>query len=446
MPDSSLPPSPSSGTETTGAHRLRIDRQVEVPVGVRPWRRWLLMGVIGVVVLAVAWGWWHAAPAVQAAPVVMTLPSQQFVELTASGYVVAQRRASVASKATGRLVELNVREGSMVRQGQVLARLDASDVRAAMASAQAGVLQAEAQWRQAQIEQANAQAELVRNQGLVAQGFISPQALDALRTRKQVATSAVAAAKSAVMAAKAQLQVQQVNEDFTEIRAPFDGVVLVKNANVGDIITPFSSAAGSQGAVVTMADMGTLEVEADVSESQLGKTRVGQPVEVVLDALPDERFRGVVGGVVPTVDRAKATVTTKIRFEQIDPRILPEMSAKVNFLSRPVTPQEQTPVMAVNPQALGGQVQAGATVTAWKLVEQQKETGANAAASQAANAGSHYLLQPVQVKVGGRLGDVQAIAPVVPGSLKAGEQLVLVPEGVAHDRWQAGQMVKLAQP
>jgi len=393
--------------------------------------------------LVAGWAWWQAAPTVQVAPVVMTLPSQQYVELTASGYVVAQRRASVASKATGRLIELNVREGSLVREGQVLARLDASDVRAAMASAQAGVMQAEAQWRQAQIEQANAQAELVRSQGLVAQGFISPQALDAVRTRKQIATSAVAAAHSAVMAAKAQRQAQQVNEDFTEIRAPFDGVVLVKNANVGDIITPFSSAAGSQGAVVTMADMSTLEVEADVSESQLSKTRVGQPVEVVLDALPDERFRGVVGGVVPTVDRAKATVTTKIRFEQIDPRILPEMSAKVNFLSRPVTPQEQQPVMAVNPQALGANVQAGTTVTAWKLAD-EGEAAAAAQASQPAKAASstRRQLQPVQLRVGAKLGDVQAITPVVAGGLKAGEQLVLLP----HGNWQAGQTVKLVQP
>lgn len=429
----------SKATEETGAQRLRIDRSALVTKPKRSWTRWAVGGAA--VVLAVAlWSWWQSAPTVQAATVVMTLPSQQFVDLTASGYVVAQRRASVASKATGRLIELNVREGSLVKAGQVLARLDASDVQAAMASARAGVLQAQAQLGQAQIEQANAQAELKRSQGLVAQGFISPQALDAVRTRNQITASGVNAARSAVMAAQAQMQAQQVNQDFTEIRAPFDGVVLVKNANVGDIITPFSSAAGSQGAVVTMADMSTLEVEADVSESQLGKVRVGQPVEIVLDALPDERFRGVVGGVVPTVDRAKATVTTKIRFEQIDPRILPEMSAKVNFLSRAVTPEEQQAVMAVNTQVFSGNVQAGSTVSVWKLVSPGQT---NQVAEPAAKASSaRYELQSVSVRVGPRMGDVQAITPLSANSLKAGDQLLLSPQA----NWQSGQAVTLAQP
>jgi RND family efflux transporter MFP subunit len=155
-----------------------------------------------------------------------------------------------------------------------------------------------------------------------------------------------------VAVAQAQLKVQQVNLDFTVIRAPFDGVVLVKNANVGDIITPFSSAAGSQGAVVTMADMRTLEIEADVSESNLAKAKTGSPVEITLDALPSSRFRGSVVGIVPTVDRAKATVMAKIRFEKLDERILPEMSAKVTILSQPATDADQQPLLAVNPKAV----------------------------------------------------------------------------------------------
>ena len=126
--------------------------------------------------------------------------------------------------------------------------------------------------------------------------------------------------------------------DYTQIRAPFDGVILSKSANVGDLVTPFSNATDSKGAVVTMADMSTLEVEADVSESSLAKVRVGQPAEIVLDALPDTRFRGHISRMVPTVDRAKATVMTKVKFDAIDPRILPEMSAKVSFLSQEVTP------------------------------------------------------------------------------------------------------------
>jgi RND family efflux transporter MFP subunit len=166
------------------------------------------------------------------------------------------------------------------------------------------------------------------------------------------AQAGIAAAQAGQALAAAQLRMQTVNKESTEIRAPFDGVVLVKNANVGDMITPFSSAAGSQGAVVTMADMGTLEVEADVSESNVGKVRVDQPVEITLDALADLRFRGSVARIVPTVDRAKATVMTKIRFEALDPRILPEMSAKVVFLSQRASDADQRPVTAVNPKTV----------------------------------------------------------------------------------------------
>src|SRR5213076_2782632 len=133
---------------------------------------------------------------------------------------------------------------------------------------------------------------------------------------------------------------------------PFDGVILSKSANVGDMVTPFSSATDSKGAVVTMADMSTLEVEADVSESSLAKIKVDMPAEITLDALPNDRFRGRISRMVPTVDRAKATVMTKVSFDAIDPRVLPEMSAKVSFLSQEVTAAEQKPLVALNPDAI----------------------------------------------------------------------------------------------
>jgi RND family efflux transporter MFP subunit len=305
-------------------------------------------------------------PEVQVSAVMSAYPSAQYAQLTASGYVVAQRRAAVSSKATGRLLELTVREGSIVKAGELIGRLDASDVAAAVFAAQAGVRQAEAgvrqaeaTVRQAEVELGNADAELQRTLGLQGQGFVSPQAVDSIRRRFDAARASLASAQAGVgaaqasrAAAEAQVRVQQVGRDSTEIRAPFDGVVLVKNANVGDMITPFSSAAGSQGAVVTMADMGTLEVEADVSESNVGKVKAEQPVEITLDALPETRFRGSVGRIVPTVDRAKATVMTKVRFEKLDPRILPEMSAKVVFLSQRAGDADQQPVTAVNPKTV----------------------------------------------------------------------------------------------
>jgi RND family efflux transporter MFP subunit len=411
-------PSPSS------LNALRIDRTAPVARARRPWG-WI---VAGGVLLAGGVAWWLAPKpvAVQTTAVVTATASQQHVLLTASGYVVAQRRAAVASKATGRLVALNVREGSVVREGELIARIDDSDVQAAIVAAEATVRQAEAGVRQAEVELANARAELGRSQGLQAQGFISPQAVDVVQTRAQGARAAVAAARASLAAAQAQVKVQQVARSFTDIRAPFDGVVLVKNANVGDIITPLSSAAGTQGAVVTMADMTTLEVEADVSEGSLSKAQIGQPVEIALDALPGVRFIGEVGSIVPTVDRAKATVTTKVRFKQLDPRVLPEMSAKVAFLSQPITQADLQPLLAVPPGALA---QHEGQAVVWQVV-----TDASDATLQ--------TVQPVPVKAGRTLGEVREITPVKAGALKAGDKLVAQPDA----RLQPGTRVRPAQP
>ena len=230
--------------------QLRIQRNAPGAPRRRRWGLW-----IGAAVAVLAVGAFVLRPGkieVQVTSVVTTYPSQQYAQLTASGYVVAQRRAAVASKATGRLEVLNVREGSLVKQGDVLARLDASDVRAALAQAQAAVRQAEAAVAQAGVERAQAEADLKRQQALQAKGFVSPQTVETATTRVNAAQAAVATAEAAAAVARAQVKVQQVNLEYTEIRAPFDGVVLVKNANVGDMITPFSQAANSQGAVVTM--------------------------------------------------------------------------------------------------------------------------------------------------------------------------------------------------
>jgi RND family efflux transporter MFP subunit len=206
--------------------------------------------------------------------------------------------------------------------------------------------------QQAEVERQNAQVEYRRNEELVEKNFISRSALDNAKARLDRAQAGVASAQANLNAAIANARNARVSVDYTQIRAPFDGVILSKSANVGDLVTPFSSATDSKGAVVTMADMSTLEVEADVSESSLAKVHVGQPAEIVLDALPDTRFRGHISRMVPTVDRAKATVMTKVRFDAIDPRILPEMSAKVSFLSQEVTADQQKPLLAVNPDAL----------------------------------------------------------------------------------------------
>ena len=335
--------------------------------------------VVALIAAAGVYYRWATAPVeVETATVSMAYPSQSFTILNATGYVVAQRKAAVASKATGRLVWLGVQEGSRVRKDDVIARLEDLDVKATREQAAANVQLARANLEQGQAEQKDAEVALKRSQGLLAQGFVSQASHDIAVARLNKSSAQIASLQAGIAAAVANLRGAQVGVEQTLIRAPFDGVVLTKAANVGDIVTPFSSALDSKGAVVTMADMATLEVEADVSESSLSKVRIGQPVEIQLDALPDKRFRGEVSRTVPTVDRAKATVMTKIRFLDPDERVLPEMSAKAAFLTKEVGDTERTARAALNPAAItsrGGR-EVVFVLKEGKVAEVPLETGA----------------------------------------------------------------------
>jgi RND family efflux transporter MFP subunit len=275
---------------------------------------------------------------IETAVVAKVYPSQSFTLLSASGYVVAQRKAAVASKATGRLEWLGVEEGSRVKAGQVIARLENRDVMADSDLAAANLNNAGA-------ELADARQNFERMRELREKGYVAQAELDSADTRLKRAQAGVTGAEAALRAA-------EVAVEYTLIRAPFDAVVLSKNADIGDIVTPLGAAANAKAAVVTIADMSSLQVEVDVSESNLAKVRVAQPCEIQLDSLPDERFRGVVHMIVPTADRSKASVLVKVRFLDLDPRILPEMSARVAFLERPVTPGEEKPRTAVTASAL----------------------------------------------------------------------------------------------
>jgi len=279
-------------------------------------------------------------------------PSQTFSLLNASGYVVAQRKAAVSSKATGRLEWLGVEEGSKVRQGEVIARLEDRDVLAAQEQAAANLENSKSALVQAEAELSDATLNYNRNKDLLAKGYIAQTDFDSADLRYRRAVAGVNGAKSAINAAQAALRSAEVAVEYTRIRAPFDAVVLTKDADVGDIITPFGSAVNAKADVVTVADMSSLKVEADVAESNLEKVKKGQPCEIQLDALPDTRFRGEVHMIVPTADRSKASVMVKVRFADRDPRVLPEMSARVAFLERPVAKNEEAPKTAVNPAAL----------------------------------------------------------------------------------------------
>jgi RND family efflux transporter MFP subunit len=377
-------------------------------------RRALLIALPFLIVAGAAFFYFSTAPLeVEQTQVTSAYPSQQFAMLNATGYVVAQRKAAVASKATGRLEWLGVAEGSRVKQGEIIARLENRDMAANMENAAAGVNVAKANLEQGEAEYRDAERQLKRTRELVAQKFVSEASLDSSQARFDKAAAALSSLKAAINAAEAQHRAAQVALEYTLIRAPFDGVILSKTADVGDVVTPFSSALDTKGAVVTMADMSTLEVEADVSESNLQKVQVGQPCEIQLDALPDMRFRGVVSRIVPTVDRAKATVITKVRFLEPDPRILPEMSAKVTFLNQELTAEQQKPRIVVSHEALA--TRGGKTVAF--IIRDGK---------------AHQ----VPVETGSRIGDMMEVKQ----GLQFGDKVVLKPSAKLAD----GTKIKLA--
>ena len=385
--------------------KLRIERSPAAPRLKRRWGKWLLGGVV--LAAAVAFGITRLAGPVpvETVSVATVYPSQNFTLLNATGYVVPQRKAALSSKATGRLEWLGVLEGSRVKAGEVIARLESRDVQAKLAQAEAQVNVAIANQQQGAAELKDAQANYKRSAELLSKKFISSAQHDADAARLGKARAAISSQKAAVASAEANRRSAEVEVEQTLIRAPFDAIVLTKNANVGDNITPFSSAAEAKGAVVTVADMETLEVEADVAESSIAKIVVDQPCEVQLDALPDTRLAAVVSRIVPTVDRSKATVLVKVKFVERDPRVLPDMSAKVAFLSRPASPSEKQPVVAVQPAAV---VERDGRKVVYTLQDDRARA--------------------VGVTTGGKIGELVEVK-----GIKAGERVVLAPNSKVQD-------------
>ncbi len=341
--------------ENEDLSKLKIDKS-RVVTGTRRKKRYIYWVVLIIVILALGFlyikGVFTPAVKVQVATVSQVYPSQAFTMLNASGYVVAQRKSALASKVTGRLVWLGVEEGSFVKKDQVIARLENQDVSAAKDQAAANVHVARFNLEQAQAELRDATASLNRNKELLSRKVVARQTYDDVLARYEKAVAGVAAGEAALKAATAALDGASALLEYTLIRAPFNAVVLTKDADIGDIVTPLGAAANAKASVVTIADMSSLEVEADVSESNLSRVRPNQPCEIQLDALPEQRLRGEIHMIVPTADRSKATVMVKVRFLDKDSRILPEMSAKVAFLSRPVAGEEKRPRIAVHQSAV----------------------------------------------------------------------------------------------
>jgi RND family efflux transporter MFP subunit len=393
--------------------KLRIDRP---SVGTVPRRRsWIRYGVVALSIIAVLGIAARLAgpQAVETATVTSAYPSQNYTLLNATGYVVPQRKAAVASKAQGRLVWLGVLEGTHVKKDEVIARLESNDVEAALAQALAQVKVAQANLELQVAELKNAEVNLRRSVILAPQGAIPATQYDADLARYDKAKASINNAQAAISSAQANARAAQVAVDQTVIRSPFDGVVIEKHANVGDNITPFSQASDSKGAVVTIADMETLEVEADVAESNISRISVDQPCEIQLDAFPDLRLAGRVSRIVPTVDRSKATVLVKVRFVDRDPRVLPDMSAKIAFLAKPIPPQEKQPMVAVRPAAIVAR-------DGKQVVYVVKDD----------------TVREVPVTTGERIGELVAVNGVKPGDL-----LVLAP----NDKITDGAKVTLAK-
>ncbi len=249
-------------------------------------------------------------------------PSQSNALITASGYVVAQRKASVASKATGRLLYLGVVEGDAVKKDQIIGRLESDDVKAALNEVKASLKLYEA-------DLIDAESNYKRTKELFEAGVSTEKDY-------KTAESVYQRILASIELTETQIKSAEIAVEYTLIRAPFDGTVLTKNADVGEFVSPLGASATSRAALVTMADMSSLQVEADVSESNIDKIEPNQDCEITLDAYPQIRYAGYVDKVVPTADRSKATVLVKVAFKNYDSRVLPEMSAKVLFLNAPV--------------------------------------------------------------------------------------------------------------
>ncbi|HIJ88494.1 MAG TPA: efflux RND transporter periplasmic adaptor subunit [Desulfuromonadales bacterium] len=376
-------------------------------------KRWIIItATLLPVIIAAAWGLERRGVAIETATVSQIYPTQAFTLLNASGYVVAQRKAAVAAKITGRLEWIGVMEGNRVSSGQIIARLENRDSDAVVNQGIAAVQNAGATVDQARAELDDAKLAYERLKELSGQGIVSRADFDSAESRFKRSKAAVAAAEAAVRVAESSLQGARVSYDYSLIRAPFDAVVLTKNADVGDIITPLGAAANAKAAVVTIADLASLQVEADVSESNLEKIKTGQPCEITLDALPHSRFRGVLQTIVPTADRTKASVMVKVRFLESDSRILPEMSAKVAILSRPATAVDQQAKTVVNPAAL---IKANGRDAVYLLDKDHVRT--------------------VPVTLGARFGDQVEISGV-----KAGDKVALRP----LDKLKDGKNISVA--
>ncbi len=319
--------------------QLKIDRGQREAVHA-PSTAWIVASVLVVLAALAAGAYFLLArdrvitvkTATAIAPSALSAPE---AVLQASGYVTAEREATVSAQIAGMLTHVYFQEGEYVHRGQILARLDDSATLASLHQAQAQQQAAQALLQQYRVQWAEARRDLARDEALIGQHLVSVQALQQAQTQAASLGAQVLSQRRQVAVARAAVQAAAVQEDYTVVRAPFSGVVVDKAAQMGEMISPFFGGGGfTQTGIATIVDMNSLEVDVDVNEAYIDRVHAGQPAVAVLDAYPNWRIPAHVIAIVPTADKSKATVRVRVALQSKDPRILPQMGVRVSFLQR----------------------------------------------------------------------------------------------------------------
>jgi RND family efflux transporter MFP subunit len=383
---------------------LRIERE-PLTVKRRAWLKWVVLLVIFASAGVGVYAWLNRERPIEVEVVAVTerAAGRQASVLNASGYVTARRRATVSSKVTGKVIEVNVEEGMQVRQGQVLARLDDSTVRASLALSRAQLEASRRAVPETDVRLDEARLNLRRQEQLRKDGLNTPANIDQAQAEVNSLIARLSSLREQINVAESQVALQQTALDDMIIRAPFSGVAISKDAQAGEMVSPVSAGGGfTRTGICTIVDMRSLEIEVDVNESYINRVKPGQPVTAMLDAYPEWQIPGKVITPVPTADRQKATVLVRIAFDQLDPRILPDMGVKVTFL------REAEPTPAQTAQA----------VTLVPKAALREENGARYAFVVRAN-----TVERRAVQTGGTDGDrLEVIA-----GLKGGDRVVVAP-------------------
>lgn len=392
---------------------LRIERHQREDHGSGPGRWPWIVGVIVLILLLIGVGsWWllshRAIPVRTVAAVAAASDPGAGAVLQATGYVTARRQATVSAQLTGTLTEVLIEEGDRVKKDQILARLDDSEYKAALDTAVAQAKAAHALVEQFQAQLAQNLRDATRNDTLATQGLVSKQVAEQARTLASSTRAQLVSQQKQAVAADAEVVEAQVNFDYCVVRAPFDGVITTKDAQVGEIISPFSTGGFTRTGVGTIVDMDSLEVDVDVNEAYIGRVTPKMPAEAVLDAYPDWRIPAHVIAIVPAADRGKATVKVRVAMEQKDSRVVPDMGVRVSFL-------EAKPAVAA-------QAQKGVLVPAKAIVKRDGDDSVFIVADGKAHRQS---VQPAAQE----FGDLR----LIPASVNAGESVVVSPPDDLHD-------------